>query len=115
MSGSEPEPLPPTVKGLMTMSFQVFTGEVCQVTNTLASLVPLPNQVNFVESNCTLVRRSAAPSPCRGEDADGRAILRRDVVEIVGHLQVPAPGMFCTTIAGLPGMCLPRCRARMRE
>ena len=54
MSGSEPEPSPPTVNGLLTMSSQVFTGEACQVTNTLVSLVPLPSQVNFVESNCTL-------------------------------------------------------------
>ena len=35
-------------------SFQVFTGEVCQVTKTLVSLVPLPSQVSLVESNATL-------------------------------------------------------------
>ena len=34
------------------MSSQVFTGAVCQMTNTLASLVPLPSQMNFVASNC---------------------------------------------------------------
>jgi hypothetical protein len=55
MSGSEPEPSPPTVNDFVTMSSQVFTGEVCQATNTLVSLVPLPSQVNFVASNCTLV------------------------------------------------------------
>ena len=26
----------------------------------------------------------------------------------------PAPGMFFTTMSGLPGMCLPRCRATIR-
>ena len=54
MSGSEPEPSPPTVKGLVMMSFQVFTGAVCQMTKTLVSLVPLPSQVSLVESNATL-------------------------------------------------------------
>ena len=27
---------------------------------------------------------------------------------------LPAAGMFCTTTVGLPGMCLPRCRAAVR-
>ena len=28
--------------------------------------------------------------------------------------RLPAAGMFCTTTVGLPGMCLPRCRAAVR-
>jgi hypothetical protein len=34
------------------MSFHVLTGEVCQIANTLCSLVVLISQVNFVASNC---------------------------------------------------------------
>jgi hypothetical protein len=33
------------------MSFQVLTGEVCQVTQLDTSLVTLPSQVNLVPSN----------------------------------------------------------------
>ena len=33
------------------MSFQVFTGEACQVAQTLTSSVPLPSQVNLRASN----------------------------------------------------------------
>ena len=42
------------------------------------------------------------------------AVLRRDVVEIVRGLRLPAPGMFCATSDGLPGICLPMWRASMR-
>jgi hypothetical protein len=27
---------------------------------------------------------------------------------------LPAPGMFCTTMVGLPGMCLRSCAAKVR-
>ena len=29
-------------------------------------------------------------------------------------LALPAPGMFLTTMVGVPGMCRPRCRATAR-
>ena len=51
MSGSEPEPSPPTVNGIFSASAQVFTADSCQVTQVETSLVPLPSQVNFCASN----------------------------------------------------------------
>src|SRR5258705_13251549 len=53
-SGSEPAPSPPAVNGVLSMSAQVLTGDVCQVAQKLISLAPLPSQVNLVASNCTL-------------------------------------------------------------
>ena len=51
MSGSELGPWPPSVTGFSRKSFQVFTGEVCQVMHRLVSSVTLPSQVNLVPSN----------------------------------------------------------------
>ncbi len=51
MSGSEPVPSPPTVKGIVSMSFQDLTRDACQVTQTLISSVPLPSQVKRRASN----------------------------------------------------------------
>ena len=42
--------MPPSVTGFSRKSFQVFTGDVCQVTQTLTSSVMLPSQANFVPS-----------------------------------------------------------------
>jgi hypothetical protein len=51
ISGSDPEPSPPTVNGIVSMSFQVFTVDVCQVVQMLTSSVPLPSQANRRASN----------------------------------------------------------------
>ncbi len=50
MSGSELGPWPPSVIGFSRKSFQVFTAEVCQVTQRLTSSVTLPSQENLVPS-----------------------------------------------------------------
>ena len=50
MSGSELGPWPPSVTGLVMKSFQVFTGDVCQVTQVETSSVTLPSQLNSRES-----------------------------------------------------------------
>ena len=42
-------------------SFQVFTGEVCQVTQRLTSSVTLPIQLNLVLSNSALPSSGAMP------------------------------------------------------
>ena len=55
MSGSEPEPSPPTVKSMRSMSAQVFTGESRHVAQMLTSLVPLPSQPNLAASNWVLL------------------------------------------------------------
>src|SRR3954454_20020586 len=60
ISGSEPEPSAPTVNGLFSKSAQFFTCEVCQIAQTLLSLVALPSQENLRESYC------AAPPPISG-------------------------------------------------
>src|SRR6266404_1276119 len=49
-----PSTSPPAVNGVLSMSAQVFTGDVCQVAQKLISLAPLPSQVNRMASNCTL-------------------------------------------------------------
>ena len=51
MSSSEPGPCPPTVNGIESMSFQLLTLEVRQVTHTDVSLLTLPIQVKRRESN----------------------------------------------------------------
>ena len=50
MSSSPLGPVPPSVTGFSRKSFQVFTGEVCQVMHTLTSSVMAPSQVNLVLS-----------------------------------------------------------------
>ena len=40
-------PVPPSVTGFSVKSFQVFTGEVCQVRHTLTASVMAPSHVNF--------------------------------------------------------------------
>jgi hypothetical protein len=44
----------------------------------------------------------------------GQTVRFGDVIDIVGRDNGPAPGMFCTTISGFPGMCLPRYCATKR-
>ena len=97
------------------MSAQVFTGAVCQSTNTLASSVPLPSQWNFIASNCV------ALLPISGSMARPRLNMPIVAPSFGATLNrkfaarsEPAPGMFCTTTVGWPGMCLPMWRARMR-
>src|SRR4051794_11123536 len=45
MSGSEPGPSPPTVNGVLSMSLQVLTGDVCHVAHRLTWSLPLPSHV----------------------------------------------------------------------
>ena len=47
ISSSPLGPVPPSVTGFSRKSFQVFTGEVCQVRHTLTESVMAPSQVSF--------------------------------------------------------------------
>src|SRR4051794_18683341 len=66
ISGSEPEPSAPTANGLLNMSSQFLTGDVCHSAQTLTSLVALPSHENLRESYC------AAPPPINGSIASPR-------------------------------------------
>ena len=69
MSGSEPEPSPPTVNGVASMSLQRFTGDVCQVAHRLTWSLPEPSQVNLRASYCDWL------APIRGSIAMPRPIM----------------------------------------
>ena len=69
MSGSEPEPSPPTVKSVFSMSSQVFTFEVCQVAHRLTWSLTLPSQVKRRASYCV------ALPPISGSIAMPRPIM----------------------------------------
>ena len=107
MSGSEPEPSPPTTNSLLRRSLQSFTGESIQLAQMLTSLAALPSQVNFVASKAVPIAEERLHRHAAGESADDRAVLGRDGVEILAALRLPAPGMFCGTMRRAPGMCSP--------
>ncbi len=106
MSVSEPEPVPPTVKPLLRcMSSQLWMPESVLNAQMLTSLVMLPIQVSLVGSKWTVPGLSsgsiarprpkvAMTVPSRGATPMRYWITRR----------LPAPGMFCGTMAGWPGM-----------
>ena len=79
----------------------------------LTSLLALPIQVNLVASNCAFGLPSSWSKPVpRPMMPKAVPSFGADVVEPVGEAQEPAPSMFLGTTVGLPGMCLPMCRAR---
>ena len=86
------------------------------MTQTLTSLPTLPIQVNLVASNLAaefepsrgsvgmLRLKTPITVPSRGEALNTWFAAAR----------LPAPGRLTGTTVGLPGMCLPMCRATVR-
>ena len=75
------------------MSFQVLTGEVCQVTQAETSLVTLPSQVNLVPSNCAVAGvSSGVVGDGAAEGAEGGAVLRRDRIDVLRGAQAAGAG-----------------------
>jgi hypothetical protein len=62
-SGSAPVALPPMVNSRANISSQVFTFEVCQVPQTLLSLVIVPIQENLVASKGALFSSGSVIMP----------------------------------------------------
>ncbi len=77
MSGSELGPWPPRVTGLVSMSFQVLTVDVCQVTQVLMSSVTLPSQANLVPSNVAPLSSSGLMPVVREKVPNDGAVLGR--------------------------------------
>ncbi len=95
-------------------SSTVLIGAVCQTMQTLVSLLALPIQA--------IVSTSKWPStPISGSNGMPRWMVAIAVPSLGATLVMKlirrrplAPGMFCTTVVGLPGRCLPRWRANRR-
>ena len=83
MSGSELGPWPPSVTGLVMKSFQVFTGEVFQVTQSrdIVGDAAEPGKLPGVELGAAVEQRIDAGGA--GEGAEIRAVLRRRGEDIV--------------------------------
>ena len=77
MSSSPLGPVPPNVIGLSRKSFQVFTGEVCQVMQTLTESVMAPSQVSFELSYFWLGSNSGAMPAMRVKVPKRQAVLGR--------------------------------------
>ena len=76
--------------------------------------VILPTQVNFDQSNWTSFFEQLFEVKRRIIDDDGLAIRLGHAVNVVGRGHRAGAGMFCTTVAGLPGICLFICVAISR-
>ena len=93
------------------MSFQVLTGEVCQVTQVETSLVTLPSQVNLVPSNCAVAGvSSGVGGDGAAEGAERGAVLGRDRIDDIAR-RAGCRRRSCSAARSLgrPGMCLPMC------
>jgi hypothetical protein len=113
LSGSDPEPSPASANGLVSASCQVWIGVACQLAQRLELLAMLPSQVKLRPSN--------GASPRSGSSGALRPIVAMTLPSFgatpwryIAALMLPAPGMFCATTAGRPGMCLPMKRASRR-
>src|SRR5215470_11739474 len=101
----EPAPELPTTNSLSNRSCAVLIGDVCQATQIAVALFMLPIHCisrgsNFAPgapnsgANGTLECTKPTVVPSRGAT----------VAKYVMARMPPAPGMFCTTTCGLPGM-----------
>src|SRR6185312_14645500 len=102
-------PAAPTTRSLVLRSSKVTTPLRLDDTQTLTSLLALPIHENLTASNdvpgrprigSNGVPRLIAPNtePSFAAAPYSQLVRRR----------LPAPGMFCGSTVGLPGMCLPR-------
>ena len=100
-----PAPIPPTRTSCVKTSSIVFALDAAPTAQTRLTVSGLPSQPNCRGSNLILGRLSTA--------CDGR--LREKLPKTVPSfgatvnrwlvaVMVPAPGMFCTTMPGRPGM-----------
>ena len=106
--------MPPSVTGFSRKSFQLLTGEVCQVTQVLTESVIAPSQVNFALSYFWVGSNSGAMPAMRVNVPKVSPSLGAAWEKYCATRKPPAPGMFCGTITGLPAMCLPMWRASVR-
>src|SRR5215468_12129195 len=105
-SESAPAPVDPMMVGLVRMSDQDLMPAAVRKAQTPTSFEMLPSQPNFGASNCVPSLRPSSGSrkaprekPPKVEPSLGAIVYRK-----FAALIEPAPGMFCTTIVGLPGM-----------
>ena len=107
--------MPDSVASVFCASANVFTGDVFHMNTMLIERVDAPDPVELggLEAHALraelLVERHG-----RRADADDGAVLRRTLKTWFTARKLPAPGMFLGTTVGLPGMCLPMWRARIR-
>ena len=86
----------------------VLTVDVCQTSQTLVSLLALPSQLNFSTSKWPSTPISGSNGMPRWMVAIAVPSLGATLVMKLISRRPLAPGMFCTTVVGLPGRCLPR-------
>ena len=106
-------PLPTTISCLRRSSM-VLIGDACQTMQTLTSSLALPIQVTLVGSNLAFTPISGSNGSARWPVAIAVPSLGAMPWMWPISRRPLAPGMFCTTTFGLPGMLRPEWRASIR-
>ena len=107
--------MPDSVASVFSASAMVFTGEVFHMNTMLMSESVRPIQL----SSAVLKRTPWVPSRSSSGMVGAPMpmtlpSLGETLNTVLTARKLPAPGMFFGMTLGLPGMCLPMCRATSR-